>query len=97
MNDSTSALVAMFVAGAGIETYREIKAGHFPPRPFRFTGLAAVYALLAMLGKVSGPLAAVLGLGMLIALVVKAVPSSAPQGGQGGGQAPAKPAGPVSV
>jgi hypothetical protein len=74
---SVQAMVAMFAAAAGIEIYREFKAGHFPPRPFRFTGLAAVYAILAMLGHVSPLLANVLGLGMLAALIIK-VPAQTP-------------------
>jgi hypothetical protein len=61
----------MFAAAAGIEIYRELRAGHFPPRPFRFTGLAAVYALLGLLGHASPGLAGVLGLGMLVALIIK--------------------------
>ena len=76
---NTSSLVAMFAAAAAIETWREFKAGHIPPRPFRFTGLAAVYVLLAMLGHLSPLLANVLGLGMLAALIIK-VPQQAPGG-----------------
>ena len=75
MNDSSAVLAAMFLAGAGMETWRELRLGHFPPRPFRFTGLAVAYALLSLLSKLSGPLAGVLGLGLLIALAVK-LPSS---------------------
>lgn len=88
ISGSSQALTAMFAAAAGIETYRELKAGHFPPRPMRFTGLAVVYAILALLGHLSPGLAGILGFGMLAALIIK-VPSAG-----GGG---AKPQGPVAV
>ena len=86
---SLHALTGMMFAAAGIETYLEIRAGHFPPRPFRFVGVALVYGLLGMLSHLSASLAGVLGLGMLIALIIKMPSSSAgaapPQGGGGGG------------
>jgi hypothetical protein len=66
-----SALVSMLVVALGIETYVEFKGGNIPPHPARFVGVCVLYGLLAMLVHASAGLAAVLGLGMLIALIVK--------------------------
>lgn len=60
-----------FLLGLGIVTYREQKAGNFPPRPSVLVGTALVFTLLAVLAVASPGLAAAFAVAFDLGLAVR--------------------------
>lgn len=77
-------LYALFLVNMAVITWQEIKLSASPigwPRPSRYVGLAVAFSVLGVFAEVaSSELAAVVGAGLTIALVIKTVQSGNSQG-----------------
>ncbi len=66
---SERALPFLLLAALGVVGYQQAKAGHFPPPPSAFLGVAIVFTLLAFLALASPQLAAAFGVAVIVWLV----------------------------
>lgn len=84
-------LVLAFLGALGIVAYDDVfRQNQFPPRPFRFVGVALVFSLLAIVAVPAPALAAAFGVAADLGFALKGVGAGTPSLGSVAGEASAQ-------
>ena len=74
---SERALAVLIVLAFGIVAWQSIRAGTFPPEPYRFVGIALVMTVLGVVALASPALATVLAVAVILGIIIAGTPELA--------------------